>query len=75
MILVTATHTPTAAATIGMIQTRDTPRLFAATRALRIGDSGWSGILYLARTCVIPDQTRVERLYREHPKYDHGGKE
>src|SRR6202041_342852 len=79
---VTATHAPTTAARIGMNQTSESRVRFLGTFL----DSGTddrggsrSGICNLFRICLlrtyrIPDQSRIERLDREHRK-DHDRRE
>src|SRR5579863_1155113 len=72
MTLVTATHTPTNAAKIGMNQTNES-RVRLLDTALELGTGGigvsGSGMLNLFRTGGIPDQARVEGFDRKHRQH------
>src|SRR3984957_13175694 len=77
-ILVTATHTPTSAARIGMNHTSDS-RVRLRVRPFDSGTGGkgrsLSAIEYLFRTRRIPDEARIERLHRQHRQHHHRRKE
>src|SRR5579864_9181468 len=71
-ILATATHTPTSAAMIGMVHTSESLVCFLGTAL----DSGMgpggvcgSAMCNLAQIGGVPDQSRVERLDRQHRQY------
>src|SRR5580704_5658119 len=73
--LVTATQTPTSAATIGMNHTTESRVRFLDT-TLESGTAGLgicgSGMLNLVHAGGVPDEPRVERFDRQHREYDHG---
>jgi hypothetical protein len=73
-IRATATHTPSAAARIGMSQTGESRVCFLGT-ALASGTEGIggsrSGISNLFGACGIPDQPRIEGLDRKHCQHHH----
>src|SRR5215469_13310241 len=83
IILVTATHTPTIAARIGMTQTSDSrvrlrgTFLDSTTEGRGGSRSGIANLfrIRLVQTHRIPDQARVERLDPEHREHHHSGEE
>src|SRR4029077_12835958 len=69
---VTATQTPASAATMGTIHTSEIRVLLLLTARASgaLGSIVSSGMAYLRYGHRIPDQTRIERLDRQHREHD-----